>query len=102
MANGPEVRGRRVCLTALRDTDSERLFAWINDRELVVRSAPWRPVSHADHDAWFAAVRRRDDVRIFAIRVLADDELIGSCQLHSIDRADGSAELQIRIGERHA
>jgi RimJ/RimL family protein N-acetyltransferase len=86
----------RVRLTALRDEDSDRLFAWINDRELVVRSAPFRPVERADHDAWFASIRERDDVRIFAIRV--GDELIGSCQLHSFD--GGSAELQIRIGER--
>jgi RimJ/RimL family protein N-acetyltransferase len=86
----------RVRLAPLRDEDSDRLFAWINDRELVVRSAPFRPVERSDHDAWFAAVRRRDDVRIFAIRV--GDELIGSCQLHSFD--GGSAELQIRIGER--
>ena len=88
----------RVRLEPLRDEDSDRLFAWINDRELVVLSAPFRPVERAAHDAWFDAVRRRDDTRIFGIRV--GDELIGSCQLHSIH--DGSAELQIRIGERVA
>ncbi len=47
----------RVRLTPLRDEDSDRLFAWINDRELVVSSAPFRPVARADHDAWFAAIR---------------------------------------------
>ena len=75
----------RVRLTPLRDEDSDRLFAWINDRELVVSSAPFRPVARADHDAWFAAIRQRDDVRIFGIRLIDIDELIGSCQLHSID-----------------
>jgi RimJ/RimL family protein N-acetyltransferase len=95
-----EERGERVRLTALRDEDSDRLFAWINDRGLVVRSAPFRPVARSDHDAWFAAIRKRDDVRIFAIRRLEHDELIGSCQLHSIDPVRRSAELQIRIGER--
>jgi RimJ/RimL family protein N-acetyltransferase len=91
----------QVRLTALRDEDSDRLFAWINDRELVVRSAPFHPVARADHDAWFAAIQEREDVRIFAIRLTDGDELIGSCQLHSIDPASRSAELQIRIGERH-
>jgi RimJ/RimL family protein N-acetyltransferase len=91
----------RVRLTALRDEDSDRLFAWINDRELVVSSAPFHPVARAEHDAWFAAVREREDVRIFAIRRIDGDELIGSCQLRSIDSAARSAELQIRIGERH-
>jgi RimJ/RimL family protein N-acetyltransferase len=90
----------RVRLTALRDEDSDRLFAWINDRELVVSSAPFHPVVRADHDAWFATVREREDVRIFAIRRIDGDELIGSCQLHSIEPGR-SAELQIRIGERH-
>ena len=39
-------------------------------------------------------------MRIFAIRRIDGDELIGSCQLHSIEPGR-SAELQIRIGERH-
>ena len=88
----------RVRLAPLRDEDSDRLFTWINDRELVVSSAPFRPVARADHDTWFAAIREREDVRIFGIRLIDSDELIGSCQLHSID--GGSAELQIRIGQR--
>jgi len=96
----PEARRHRVRLVELRDEDSDRLFAWINDRELVERSAPWRPVSRPEHDAWFASVRTRADTRIFAIRLVATDELIGSCQLHSIGREQGCAELQIRIGER--
>jgi RimJ/RimL family protein N-acetyltransferase len=66
----------------------------------VATSAPFRPVARADHDAWFAAIRRRDDVRIFGIRKVSDDALIGSCQLHSIEPGR-TAELQIRIGERH-
>jgi RimJ/RimL family protein N-acetyltransferase len=89
----------RVRLTPLRDEDSDRLFTWINDRELVVRSAPFNPVARADHDAWFAAVRAREDTRIFAIRRIDGDQLIGSCQLHSIEPGR-SAELQIRIGVR--
>jgi RimJ/RimL family protein N-acetyltransferase len=94
--------GTRVVLTALRDEDSDRLFEWINDRALVVRSAPWRPVQRDEHDAWFAAVRTRPDLRIFAIRLTPGDQLIGSCQLHSVDADTRSAELQIRIGENWA
>ena len=102
MTDSAEIGAARVVLTPLRDEDSDRLFAWINDRALVVHSAPWRPVVRGEHDAWFAAVRARDDLRIFAIRLAEGDELIGSCQLHSIDPVAGSAELQIRIGEAHA
>ena len=90
----------RVTLAPLRDEDSDRLFAWINDRELVITSSPFRPVARADHDGWFEAIRRREDVRIFGIRTVDGDELIGSCQLHGIEPGR-TAELQIRIGQRH-
>jgi RimJ/RimL family protein N-acetyltransferase len=86
-----------VSLEPLRDEDSEALFAWINDRELVELSAVFRPVSRAEHDAWFASVRARDDVVIYAIR--EDGALIGTCQL--VLEGD-AAELRIRIGERAA
>jgi RimJ/RimL family protein N-acetyltransferase len=86
-----------LTLSPLLVEDSDLLFGWINDRELVVRSAPFRNISRADHDAWFEQVRQRDDIRIFAIR--EDGRLVGSCQLHSINSVHRSAELQIRIGE---
>ncbi len=85
-------------LAPLTAADSAQLFDWINDRELVVLSAPFRPVHQPDHDAWFRDIRSRKDVAIFGIRRTADHRLVGSCQLHSIDTVQGSAELQIRIG----
>jgi RimJ/RimL family protein N-acetyltransferase len=85
-----------VELTPLRLEDSPLLFEWINDRDLVVLSAPYRPVSRAEHDLWFEQIRLRDDVRIFGIR--EGGRLVGTCQLHSIHAVHRSAELQIRIG----
>ena len=96
------LRGERIMLAPLRDEDSRTLFGWINDREDVLLSAPYKPVHAADHAQWFEAIRGRDDVVIFAIRTLDDDRLIGSCQLHSIDHRSRSAELQIRLGEPDA
>jgi RimJ/RimL family protein N-acetyltransferase len=92
------MRGEKVALEPLRDSDSDRLFGWINDRELVLLSSDFAPVSRDDHDAWFERIRLAEDVEIFGIRRVGDDELIGSCQLRGIDRAQGVAELQIRIG----
>jgi RimJ/RimL family protein N-acetyltransferase len=92
----------RVKLTPLRSADLETLFAWINDRELVVLSAPFEPVHEPDHRAWFDAIRRRTDVVVFGIRSMPTDELIGSCQLTRIDRRHRTAELQIRIGPANA
>jgi RimJ/RimL family protein N-acetyltransferase len=96
------VIGETVELAPLRDDDSPLLFDWINDRNLVVRSAPYQPVSREKHNAWFNAVRVCADVRIFGIRLLDGDRLVGSCQLHSIHPVHRSAELQIRLGAADA
>jgi RimJ/RimL family protein N-acetyltransferase len=98
----PAFHGAIVQLAPLRDDDSALLLEWINDRSLVTMSAPFQPVSPVAHEAWFDAVRRRDDMRIFGIRLLDGDRLVGSCQLHSIHPAHKSAELQIRVGARDA
>jgi RimJ/RimL family protein N-acetyltransferase len=89
-----------VRLAPLAEGDREPLFRWINDRELVTLSSAFVPVDRAAHDAWFDAVRDRENTAVFAVRVRDGDRLVGTCQLHSIDRRHGSAELQIRIGER--
>lgn len=91
-----------VALAPLRAEDSAALHAWINDRDLVVLNGPWRPVSEAEHQAWFDSIRRRSDAVIFGIRVVEGDRLVGSCQLHGIHPVHRSAELQIRIGEAEA
>jgi RimJ/RimL family protein N-acetyltransferase len=92
------LRGKHVELAAVRDSDRERLFEWINDRDEVILNASYSPVHERDHSAWFDAVRTKPDVAIFAIRAIADGELIGSCQLFNINHRHSSAELQIRIG----
>ena len=97
-AGAPAPQDGVAYLSPLTDADSAQLFEWINSRELVVLSAPFRPVHQPDHDAWFRAIRSRKDVVIFGIRRSDDHSLVGSCQLHSINQQDRSAELQIRIG----
>jgi RimJ/RimL family protein N-acetyltransferase len=92
----------RVELTPLREEDSDLLFEWINDQDLVELSSPFAPVSRNDHDAWFRSIRDREDVEIFAIRLRDGDRLIGSCQLNRIDRRNRACELQIRIGDADA
>lgn len=93
---------RMVSIEPLREGDAEQLFAWINNRATVIWNAGFRPVHEATHVAWFAAVQRRTDMAIFAIRTRPGNGLIGTCQLHSIDPVHRSAELQIRIGAAEA
>lgn len=92
----------QIVLGPLREDDVPVLFRWINDRALVIHSAPFRPVSWNEHVAWFADIQSRADTRIFGIRLKESGALVGSCQLHSIDTAKETAELQIRIGETSA
>lgn len=96
------LRGERVELTALRDTDRELLFEWINDREDVLLNAGYSPVHERDHTEWFDSIRHRPDIVIFGIRTLGDDELVGSCQLLNVDQRHSTAGLQIRIGKDEA
>jgi diamine N-acetyltransferase len=87
-----------VALTPLTTADSAVLYQWINDRELVLFNSAYKPVSESQHQAWFASIQQREDVVIFGIRLLETGQLIGSCQLHSINLVNRTAELQIRLG----
>jgi RimJ/RimL family protein N-acetyltransferase len=93
------LKSARIGLFPLRSIDAPVLLEWINDRDQVLRNAPYKPVSESAHYAWFEAVQKRTDMTMFGIRVLETDKLIGTCQLRGIDSVHRNAELQIRIGD---
>lgn len=93
------LKSKQITLAPLRPDDMPLMYEWINNRELVILNGPFRAVSRAEHEAWFNSIQHRTDAVIFGIRRLADDTLIGSCQLHSISPLHRSAELQIRLGD---
>lgn len=88
----------KVILKPLEDNHSDKMFEWINNKELIEFNARYRPVSREDHDIWFENVRVDPTVAIRAIE-LDNGEFIGTCQLHTILYVSGLAEFQIRIGE---
>lgn len=92
----------RVILSPVREQDLPLLHAWINDRSLVLFSAPYHPVDEFDHRAWFESLQGRSDVVLFGIRLVESDELIGTCQLCNIHPVHRNSELRIRIGKREA
>jgi RimJ/RimL family protein N-acetyltransferase len=94
--------GTRISLGPVRMEDLPVLYRWINDRELVRLSAPYRPVHASDHEAWWSRVSSDPSVELFAIRLLENDQLVGTCQLLAIDQRHRCAELQIRIGDPEA
>ena len=90
---------RAVTLGPLIEEDSQTLFEWINDRELVHLNGPYRSIGSASHRKWFDTVQERDDIAIFAIREKTG-RLVGTCQLVNRNPLHRSAELQIRIGNK--
>lgn len=88
----------RIKLTEIREDDSLILFRWINDPVLVTFNSNYSPVHYVNHSEWIEKILKNKQMTIFAIR-LNDGTLIGTCQLHSINNLNGTAELQIRIGE---
>lgn len=97
------MKGNQIQLRSLRLSDSQLLYEWINNRELVNCNAPYRPISEAEHNAWFESVIiKRTDISIFIIEDLANKCAIGSCQLLNINSVFCSAEMQIRIGESNS
>ena len=87
-----------VFLGPVMEEDSATLFNWINDRDLVLFNAPYRPISDLHHRQWFEAIQHREDSVIFGIREKTG-RLVGTCQLVNRNQVNQSAELQIRIGD---
>ena len=76
--------------------------AWTNDPELARLMNRARPVTEAEHEAWFADLRRRSDCAYFGIEQDADPTHIGNVWLWAIDERHRHAELRIVVGERTA
>jgi RimJ/RimL family protein N-acetyltransferase len=91
-------KSEKVTLSPITQNDLPQLFEWINDRETVLFNAPYKPVHADQHQRWFEGLSKRSDLAMFGIRLITTKELIGSCQLHSINLNHRNAELQIRLG----
>jgi RimJ/RimL family protein N-acetyltransferase len=94
-----KMKDNRIYLSALTDQDSEQLFKWINNTELILFNSFYKPVHEPSHKQWFQSIVEKKDLVIFGIRLTENQKLIGSCQLFNIHPVFRSAELQIRIGE---
>ena len=91
-----------VRIRELREKDSSKYFAWINNRELVLLNSPFSPVSEVEHKLWFESISKNQSAKTFSIVTNFEgdeDFLIGTCSLRKINKLNKNAELQIRIGE---
>lgn len=92
--------GTKVTLGSLRAEDSNKLFEWINNADLVRLNAPFKPVHFEAHKEWFDSIAKDPNRACFAIREKEGDRLIGYAQLINIHPVHRSAELTIRIGDK--
>ena len=86
-----------ISLSPVLKEDSSELFTWINSPDLVYHNSNYKPIHEINHDKWFESLLDRKDLVIFSLRS-EKNELIGTCQLSSLNFVTRSAELQIRIG----
>lgn len=87
-------------LGVLGGEDEGLLFDWINDPEIRRWSSGYWPVSRQEHGRWLEETAISPVSRVFGIRVLDGDELVGTCGLFDIHWQNRRAELRIRIGSR--
>jgi len=94
------LRGERVILRPTERADLRRLWELLQDMDVAVLAddGPIVPVSLSSYEARFDRhlAEPRDDLVEFVIDV--DGGLVGSCQLHAIDRFHRRCDLGIALG----
>jgi RimJ/RimL family protein N-acetyltransferase len=91
------VQPDRVRLVPLARRHLERTRLWANDPAIMRLMDRARPVSTAEHEAWFLALAGRGDCEYFAIETA--EQHVGNAWFFAIDRRHRKAELRIVIGE---
>lgn len=94
--------GKQVRLRAMEASDLERVYEWINDRDVTRFLMARYPMSRSDEERWLAESSGKNgferDVRL-AIETL-DGVHIGNIGLHAVRPEDRTCELGIMIGDK--
>lgn len=88
-----------VTLVPLDRAHLARTRAWANDPEIARLMDRARPVSEPEHEAWFEAIRGREDCVYFAVEQEGEPRHVGNVWLWAIDLRHRKAELRIVIGD---
>ncbi len=95
------LQGEKVRLAMPQRSDLPEFAEWFErDTELMryLNIGEFYPNTLADEEAWFAAIRNREDEFVYTIRALEDDRILGNCSLRIIEWASGNSEVGIFIG----
>ena len=97
---GNSVFLENIKLRPLKKNDTQLLYDWINNRQLVLNNNSYFPTSEKDHEKWIENMMiKRSDLVIFAIEDTVTNKSIGICKLININWIHSSAELQICLGD---
>ncbi len=77
----------------------DRTRVWANEPEIMRLMDRARPVSTAEHEAWFESLAARDDCSYFAIEIADAGTHVGNVWLFAIDQRHRKAELRVVIGD---
>jgi RimJ/RimL family protein N-acetyltransferase len=95
------IRGNRIVLRDIRDTDVEAMTAWRNDPELNKHFFEYEPTSIERQRRWVESHRERDDEKLFIIAPAEEpDRAVGTVGLVHIDYRNRKAEWgRFQIGD---
>ena len=96
----PQIQHGRVFLRAAEREDIPYFMTWLNDWRMMRTLGMRSPMSLASEEHWFEGMLERQGKTDyhFVACLLEDDRRIGTCGLHELDLANGSAGLGIGIG----
>lgn len=95
------LRGERVRLGSIRQDDIETIIGWDEDPAFLraLSSNPAYPRPEVAQRAWWDQRLKARDQYHLAIRLLADDRIIGTIHFDEIEWTHGHAWFSIGIGE---
>ena len=93
------LKGNHTQLAAVERRDLDQLLAWRNQPQFRRYFREHRELNRDQQTNWFENTVLRDpSVRMFAIRDLKDDNLLGACGLCYIDWSNRNSDFSIYIG----
>ncbi|NLY10301.1 MAG: GNAT family N-acetyltransferase [Firmicutes bacterium] len=93
-----KLKGEKISLRPIQESDFEDLVAWSNDSEINSYSEGDYPLTLSECHQWLKRSKSNRYQERFAIEL--NKELIGDIELDHITWRSGDAELRIRIGKK--
>jgi RimJ/RimL family protein N-acetyltransferase len=92
------LRDDAVCLGPVLPNDLGAIFTWMNDTAAARLDFAWRPLDYNAFKSWIEKLSSDTTQVLFAVRRIANPEIVGFVLLKNIQLVHRSAELGIRIG----